>query len=148
MMMTFVKFSGSFLLVLLWSTTVCQGYLAAPTATLCQLGFKLHKPSVGRYHHIGGLVAPSSFSSIRSLSRRTRVNAKSEDKDGNDNDKEKVVVGSSEYYQGFVSRSLTEEPEERVSGDAIITPILKGAAITTLVLGAFFLLFLKSNNLI
>jgi hypothetical protein len=75
----------------------------------------------------------------------TKVHAKSE---GENSDEEKVKVGSSEYYQGFVSRGLNEEPEERVSGDAIITPILKGAAITTVVLGAFFLLFLKSNNLI
>jgi hypothetical protein len=59
-----------------------------------------------------------------------------------------VLVGSSEYYEGFVTRSLNEEPEERVTGDAIIGPILKGAAITSLVLGAFFLLFLKSNNLV
>jgi hypothetical protein len=144
MMMIFVKFSGSFLLVLLWSTAVCQGFLAAsPTTTWCHLGLKLHKPK--RYHHIAGLVAPSSFSSIRSLRVGTRVHAKSEDED---DDKEKVLVGSSEYYQGFVSRSLTEEPQERVTGDAILTPILKGAAITSLVLGGFVWLFLKSNNLI
>ena len=138
----FDKFTGSFLLVLLWSSLLagCQGYLPAPTSTRSQLGFKPYNP-----RHIGGLVAPSTFSSIRSVSMGTRFLAKSE---GENSDEEKVKVGSSEYYQGFVSRGLNEEPEERVSGDAIITPILKGAAITTVVLGAFFLLFLKSNNLI
>jgi hypothetical protein len=123
------------------SRSVCQGYLRlAPTATRSQLGFKLHKT-----HRIGGIVAPSSFSGMRSVGAGTRFRAKSE---GEDSDEEKVKVGSSEYYQGFVSRGLNEEPEERVSGDAIITPILKGAAITSVALGAFFLLFLKSNNLI
>jgi hypothetical protein len=140
-MKTLVKFSGSVILVLLSSLAVCKGYhLSAPTATRSQLGFKLHKPN-----YIGGLVAPSSSSSIRYVNAVTRVHAKSE---GEDSNEEKVKVGSSEYYQGFVSRGLNEEPEERVSGDAIITPILKGAAITTVALGAFFLLFLKSNNLI
>lgn len=132
--------------MLLSSLAICQGYLAVgPTVTRSQLGFKLQKSSVERYHHIGGLFAPASFSSIRPVSSGTRIHAKSE---GDDIYKENVKVGSSEYYKGFVSRSLTEEPEERVSGDAIITPILKGAGITTLVLGAFFFLFLKSNNLI
>jgi hypothetical protein len=132
--------SGSFALALLWSLAVCQGYIVSPTATRSQLGFKLHTA-----HRIGGLVAPSSLSSNRYVSMGTRVAAKSE---GEDSDEEKVKVGSSEYYQGFVSRGLNEEPEERVSGDAIITPILKGAAITTVALGVLFLLFLKSNNLI
>jgi hypothetical protein len=135
-----VKISGSFLLALLWSLAICQGYLSAQTATRSQLGFKfkLYKP-----HHICGLVAPSSFSGTRYASMCTRVHAK-----GEGEDEEKVKVGSGEYYQGFVSRGLNEELEERVSGDAIITPILKGAAITTVALGAFFLLFLKSNDLI
>jgi hypothetical protein len=139
MMKVSARFSRSFLSALLWSLAVCQGYLS-PAATRSPLGFKLHKP-----HHIAGIVAPSSFSRIRSFSAGTRVTAKSE---GGDSEEEKVKVGSSEYYQGFVSRGLNEEPEERVSGDAIITPILKGAAITTVALGAFFLLFLKSNDLI
>jgi hypothetical protein len=134
------KLSRSFLLVLLWSAAACQGYPAAPTTKR-----RLRKPN--RYHHIGGLVAPSPFCSIRSVSMSTRIHAKNEAGD-DANDKDKVRVGSSEYYEGFVTRSMNEEPEERVTGDAIITPILKGAAITSLVLGAFFLLFLKSNNLL
>jgi hypothetical protein len=142
-----VKVSRSFLLVLLCSAAACQGYLAAPTTTAVR---RLHKPS--RYNHISGLVAPSSFCSIRSVSTGTRIYANNEaggdNANANDKDEEKVLVGSSEYYEGFVTRSLNEEPEERVTGDAIIGPILKGAAITSLVLGAFFLLFLKSNNLV
>jgi hypothetical protein len=141
-MIVFVEIARSFLVVLLCSAAVCQGYLAAPTATRC-----LHtKPS--RYHHIGGLVAPSSFCSIRTFRTGTRVYAMNEDGDDNADDKDKVRVGSSEYYEGFVTRSMDEEDEERVTGDAIIGPILKGAGITSLVLGAFFLLFLKSNNLL
>jgi hypothetical protein len=132
------KLSGSFLFVLLWSLAICQGYLSGQTAKRSQLGFKLHKP-----HHICGLVASSSLSDSRYASMGTRVHAKDEGED-----EEKVKVGSGEYYQGFVSRGLNEELEDRVSGDAIITPILKGAAITTVALGAFFLLFLKSNDLI
>ncbi len=41
-------------------------------------------------------------------------------------DKEETVpVGSEEYYKGFLSRTLEEEPVERVTGDAILGPTFK-----------------------
>ena len=65
-----------------------------------------------------------------------------------DDDSEKVAVGSSEYYKGFMNRSLNEEPLERVTGDAILGPTFKfvGGFAAILVLLTFG--FLESNGLI
>eukprot|EP00984_Skeletonema_dohrnii_P020392 scaffold9914_cov80-Skeletonema_dohrnii-CCMP3373.AAC.3 len=40
---------------------------------------------------------------------------------------ELTTVGSKEYYQGFLNRSPSEEPIERVTGDAVFGPTLKFA---------------------
>ena len=61
---------------------------------------------------------------------------------------ERVLVGSAEYYQGFVSRDMREEPVERVTGDAVLTPILKFAASSAVLITAFLLAFLKTNDII
>lgn len=57
-------------------------------------------------------------------------------------------VGSSEYYKGFVSRSVDEEPAERVTGDAILGPTLKFAGGIGAVLVVLTLVFLASNGII
>eukprot|EP00985_Skeletonema_marinoi_P015795 scaffold8265_cov172-Skeletonema_marinoi.AAC.4 len=44
-----------------------------------------------------------------------------------DNEDELTTVGSKEYYQGFLNRSPSEEPIERVTGDAVLGPTLKFA---------------------
>ena len=71
--------------------------------------------------------------------------------DGNagDNDDDKTTtVGSSEYYQGFISRSINEEPTERVTGDAILGPTFKFAFGISLGLVALVGVFLVSNGII
>jgi len=50
--------------------------------------------------------------------------------------------------KGFVSRSLDEEPAERVTGDKVLGPTLKLAAQVSIVLVALVLAFLVSNGII
>ena len=59
-----------------------------------------------------------------------------------------TTVGSSEYYQGFLTRSVNEEPTERVTGDAILGPTLKFAGGIGAILVALTVAFLASNGLI
>mmetsp|Transcript_12460 Transcript_12460/g.19205 ORF Transcript_12460/g.19205 Transcript_12460/m.19205 type:complete len:110 (-) Transcript_12460:239-568(-) len=61
---------------------------------------------------------------------------------------EKVKLGSKEYYSGFVSRDLNEDPQERVTGDAVLIPTLKFVGGFTVVIGGLFLVFLASNGLL
>ena len=61
---------------------------------------------------------------------------------------EDVKVGSSEYYKGFVSSRIDEEPEERITGDAVLGPTLKLAGQVTVVLAVLTIGFLASNGLI
>jgi hypothetical protein len=63
-------------------------------------------------------------------------------------EEEKVRVGSVEYYDGFLSRGLTEEPEERVAGDKVLVPALKFAGGAAVIIGGLLLAFLFSNGLI
>jgi hypothetical protein len=63
-------------------------------------------------------------------------------------EEEKVRVGSGEYYDGFLSRSLTEEPAERVTGDKVLEPALKFAGGSAVIIGGLLLAFCFSNGLI
>jgi hypothetical protein len=65
-----------------------------------------------------------------------------------DNDGESVKVGSSDYYKGFVSRNVDEEPEERITGDAVLGPTLKLAGQVTVILVLLTIGFLASNGII
>ena len=56
-------------------------------------------------------------------------------------------VGSSEYYQGFWSRSVIEN-QERVTGDAVLGPTLKLAGGISLILVGLIGVFLVSNGII
>ena len=63
-------------------------------------------------------------------------------------DENLTSIGSTEYYQGFLTRSPNEEPIERVTGDAILGPTLKFAGGISLILVVLVLVFLGSNGLI
>mmetsp|Transcript_34469 Transcript_34469/g.51662 ORF Transcript_34469/g.51662 Transcript_34469/m.51662 type:complete len:136 (+) Transcript_34469:136-543(+) len=63
-----------------------------------------------------------------------------------DNEDELTTVGSKEYYQGFLNRSPSEEPIERVTGDAVLGPTLKFAGGVSLILVGLVLVFLGSNG--
>lgn len=63
-------------------------------------------------------------------------------------DDDKVELGSSEYYKGFMNRPLNEEPAERISGDAILGPTLKFVGGSAAVLVVLTFGFLASNGLI
>ena len=62
----------------------------------------------------------------------TQLYAVDDNGNAGDNDDKTTTVGSSEYYQGFISRSINEEPTERVTGDAILGPTLKFAGTISL----------------
>ena len=66
----------------------------------------------------------------------------------NIDDDESVPLGSEEYYGGFLSRSLGEEPEERVTGDALLGPTFKFVGGFAVALGALLVAFLVSNGLL
>lgn len=61
---------------------------------------------------------------------------------------DKMAVGSSEYFRGFISRSVNDEPLERVTGDAILGPTLKFVGGVSVVLVLLTLAFLASNGII
>jgi hypothetical protein len=63
-------------------------------------------------------------------------------------DTDKVEIGSSEYYQGFLNRSLNEEPSKRVTGDAILGPTFKFVGGFAAILVVLTFGFLASNGLI
>ena len=65
-----------------------------------------------------------------------------------DSNGENVKVGSSEYYKGFVSRKVDEEPEARITGDAVLRPTIKLAGQVTVVLVLLTVGFLASNGII
>ena len=63
-------------------------------------------------------------------------------------DNDEVEIGSKEYIQGMMSRSVEEEPVERVTGDKVLGPTLRLAGGVTGVLVALVLAFLLSNGII
>lgn len=95
-----------------------------------------------------GVVVRSSdaFSAPATITRALRqpryLGAQSEEQE------ETVQLGSEEYYKGFVSRSLDEEPEERVTGDAVLGPTFKFVGGFAAALVALFVGFMASNGLL
>ena len=77
------------------------------------------------------------------LDRLTKLSSQSDD-----NDDQMTTVGSSEYYQGFINRSVNEEPTERVTGDALLGPIMKFAGGAAVIIAALTAAFLASNGII
>ena len=82
--------------------------------------------------------------SIEHITRITSLN----NSNNLDNEDELTTVGSKEYYQGFLNRSPSEEPIERVTGDAVLGPTLKFAGGVSLILVGLLLVFLGSNGLL
>ena len=59
-----------------------------------------------------------------------------------------TVVGSTKYYEGFFTRSINEEPIERVTGTAILGPTLRFVGIMTIIIAGLTGVFLASNGII
>ena len=59
-----------------------------------------------------------------------------------------TVVGSTKYYEGFFTRSINEEPIERVTGYAILGPTLGFVGIMTIIIAGLTGAFLASNGII
>ena len=66
----------------------------------------------------------------------------------NDNGEQLVKVGSESYYEGFFSRSMNEEPSDRVTGDNLLGPTFKFVGGGVVIIVALFLGFMVSNGLI
>ena len=67
--------------------------------------------------------------------------------DNNKNEKG-VKVGTQEYYSGFISRDINEEPKERITGDAVLIPTLKFVGGFAAIIVVLFVGFLLSNDLL
>jgi len=52
------------------------------------------------------------------------------------------------YYRGFVSRSLDEEPDQRVTGNAVLGPTLKFSGRAAAIIVLLTIGFLTSNGII
>ena len=61
---------------------------------------------------------------------------------------DQVQIGSKEYYQGFVTRGIQDDVEERVTGDAILGPTMKFVTGFGILILSLFLGFMKSNELL
>ena len=61
---------------------------------------------------------------------------------------EEVKVGSKEYYDGFISSGLNDEPRERVTGDAVLGPTFKFVGGFAVLIVALLLGFMASNGLL
>lgn len=98
----------------------------------------------GLQHEIQG-VFQTKFTTISSLSTKDE-NESASNREGDSDDV--VQVGTKEYYKGFISRSVDEEPIERVTGDAVLGPTMKFVGGFTVILAALLLGFLASNGII
>jgi hypothetical protein len=81
------------------------------------------------------------------FSAGTRQDNEAPPSDSN-NEEQLVKVGSEDYYKGFFSRSMNEEPTERVTGDNILGPTFKFVGGGVVIIVALFLGFMVSNGLI
>ena len=90
-------------------------------------------------HVSNGFSAPFDISRSNGI----RLNAKL-----GDTKEEAVKLGSEAYYKGFVSRSIGEEPEERVTGDAVLGPTFKFVGGFAVGLVALVFGFMASNGLL
>eukprot|EP00588_Corethron_pennatum_P031627 CAMPEP_0194345782 /NCGR_PEP_ID=MMETSP0171-20130528/105051_1 /TAXON_ID=218684 /ORGANISM="Corethron pennatum, Strain L29A3" /LENGTH=129 /DNA_ID=CAMNT_0039112807 /DNA_START=52 /DNA_END=441 /DNA_ORIENTATION=+ len=79
------------------------------------------------------------------LPRRTALRLRDAEEEEEDTT---VPVGSPEYYRGFVSRGLDEEPDQRVTGDAVLAQTLKFAGGAAAIIVLLTVGFLASNGII
>jgi hypothetical protein len=91
--------------------------------------------------------------SVVSLDAKSTENESEDNNSNNNNNKNQVEVvevqvGSKEYYSGFVSRKINEEPEERITGDAVLIPTLKFVGGFGAILLVLTFAFLASNDLL
>ena len=140
-------------------TTCLIDAFASRPSSVSTLSVSSHQPrllcnnyernSIPRHHHY--LDGPKLLSSLQSSNNDDDINTPptmKETTSSSDNNKATTtVVGSTEYYQGFVTRSMNEEPTERVTGDAILGPTLKFAGGISLLLILFMGIFLVSNGI-
>eukprot|EP00956_Cyclotella_meneghiniana_P020187 scaffold35328_cov62-Cyclotella_meneghiniana.AAC.6 len=100
---------------------------------------------------INAFIAPTCTSSVRYTNTNNdtpQLRLVRQSKSSDEDQENKVAVGSSEYYQGFMNRSLNEEPVERVTGDAILGPTFKFVGGFAAILMVLTLGFLASNGIL
>jgi len=105
------------------------------------------KMNVPRHYHNSILYAiDNDIDTISNTNIQTTNNSPTNELSTTD-DSTITKVGSSEYYQGFWSRSVIEN-QERVTGDAVLGPTLKLAGGISLILVALIGVFFVSNGII
>ena len=107
------------------------------------------KINLPRHRHNSILYAiDNDIHTISNTNIQTTNNSPTNEVSTTDDDNTIITkVGSSEYYQGFWSRSVIEN-QERVTGDAVLGPTLKLAGGISLILVALIGAFLLSNGII
>ena len=123
--------------------------MAALSITSHQPRLRCNNEAIPRHHHyLDGLKLSSLQSSDSDDDTNTISTSTTKESSSDNNKATTTVVGSTEYYQGFITRSMNEEPTERVTGDAILGPTLKFAGGISLLLILFMGIFLVSNGII
>ena len=101
-----------------------------------------------RHYHNSKLYAIDNDINTESTTNIQTNNINSPTNESSTTDDDTITkVGSSEYYQGFWSRSVIEN-QERVTGDAVLGPTLKLAGGISLILIGLIGAFLVSNGII
>ena len=152
------RFVILFVALLCHATYLIDAFVARPSS-VAALSVTSHQPrllcnnnernSISRHHHCLDGLKLSSLQSSNNDDDDTNTPPTMKETSSSDNNKATTtVVGSTEYYQGFITRSMNEEPTERVTGDAILGPTLKFAGGISLLLILFMGIFLVSNGII
>jgi hypothetical protein len=140
------------------TTRTASSTIGRPASSVVQYDKSRYGSKTSHRSKTGMKITSSSFFSPSSSASASQLRMKVDD-DQEDQLKEKlqqqqqqksqnVKVGTKEYYSGFVSRGVNDEPEERVTGDAVLVPTLKLVGGFAAVLGVLLFAFLASNNLL
>ena len=138
---------GSSWMILFSLISILTSELCASTADAFQILASTAARRTATSSSLPSLSAIGIIPQRRYCITTTRLAAKISTDDEKEED-DVVKLGSKEYYSGFLSRDSIDEPEERVTGDAVLIPTLKFAAIFSVSIGVLVLAFLISNNLI
>mmetsp|Transcript_25182 Transcript_25182/g.29146 ORF Transcript_25182/g.29146 Transcript_25182/m.29146 type:complete len:152 (+) Transcript_25182:76-531(+) len=141
----------NFLLVLVFASciAIAESFLASHGLKLSFTTFGGIERTVN--HAVSSLISSSEdryYSNFHSRTRLLNTFHQDDQKSNNDESNSDVQVGSKEYYSGFISRDINEEPEERITGDAVLLPTFKFVGGFAVVLIGLTFVFLVSNDLI
>jgi hypothetical protein len=124
------------------------GFVARPTTTTMTSAAARCNPQPSHLYCHSFAHPLRHITQLTSLNNSNNLDNDTTTEQQQKNDENLTSIGSTEYYQGFLTRSPNEEPIERVTGDAILGPTLKFAGGISLILVVLVLVFLGSNGLL